>query len=57
MTDTGHTALTCQHCGHSWTYTGGKAPGMYVTCPTCHYKVRLPDPDSTDSDHNGPTPQ
>lgn len=29
--------------GYDWNYTGDKNPGEYVTCPKCHYKVRIPD--------------
>lgn len=41
--DQGETAVNCQNCGHAWLYTGDKEPPSYVTCPSCYYKVPLPE--------------
>ncbi len=33
--------LRCHHCEYKWDY-GGKSK-YYVTCPKCHFKVRIPE--------------
>ncbi len=33
--------LICQHCGYKWDYQGENE--HYATCPTCRYKVRIPE--------------
>lgn len=33
----------CQHCDHEWDYSGEKDAGMYTNCPSCYYKVQLPE--------------
>jgi NADH-quinone oxidoreductase subunit E len=33
--------LICQHCDYKWDYQGENE--HYATCPTCRYKVRIPE--------------
>ncbi|MGD0071182.1 MAG: NAD(P)H-dependent oxidoreductase subunit E [Candidatus Bathyarchaeia archaeon] len=33
--------LICQHCDYRWDYQGENE--HYATCPTCRYKVRIPE--------------
>jgi NADH-quinone oxidoreductase subunit E len=33
--------LICQHCNYKWDYQGENE--HYATCPTCRYKVRIPE--------------
>jgi NADH-quinone oxidoreductase subunit E len=33
--------LICQHCNYKWDYHGENE--HYATCPTCRYKVRIPE--------------
>jgi NADH-quinone oxidoreductase subunit E len=33
--------LICQHCSYKWDYQGENE--HYATCPTCRYKVRIPE--------------
>ena len=33
--------MKCQHCNYTWDYSG--LNHLYVTCPKCRYKVRMPE--------------
>ena len=33
--------MRCQHCDYTWDYKG--LNDLYVTCPRCRYKVRMPE--------------